>query len=78
MGEWTAADDELISLEISDNSTEPVAGEEIFDEQHFCPVCAMDLTGILLVSTLYRGLSHHSPTLVIPRSGSPDPCQPMP
>lgn len=60
IGEWTFADDELVALEFSDNSVEIDEDEgEPFNDQHFCPVCGMDLTGIIvLVSTPNWGSSN--------------------
>ncbi|KAH0836541.1 DNA cross-link repair protein pso2/snm1 [Lanmaoa asiatica] len=47
LGEWAVGDDELVSLDVLDSSTGIIEGEgEPSDQQRFCPVCSIDLTGI--------------------------------
>jgi len=48
--EWAAGDDELGALEVLDDTAEiGDGGEEPSDEERFCPVCGIDLTGILIL-----------------------------
>ncbi|KAG8220829.1 hypothetical protein J3R82DRAFT_2322 [Butyriboletus roseoflavus] len=49
IGEWAVRDDELVALEALDNGAETDEGEgEPSDEQCSCPVCGIDLTGIVV------------------------------
>lgn len=67
-GEWAVGDDELVALEVSDNSAEidEVEGE-LSHEQRFCPVCGINLTGILvIVSAVARRCHTNSLTSAIP------------
>lgn len=46
IGEWAVGDDELGALEALDNTAKI---REPSDEERFCPVCGIDLTGILVL-----------------------------
>jgi hypothetical protein len=77
IGEWAAGDDELVALDSSAAMDEDE--REPSDEQHFCPVCGIDLTGILTLVSVPDRPCHLNPlTFVTPHwLGSTDPCQSM-
>ena len=68
IGEWAVGDDELVTLGVLDNSAAMDEDEgEPSDEQRFCPVCGIDLTGILILVSVPDGYCHTNPlTFAIP------------
>ena len=50
IGEWAVGDDELVALDNSAGMDEDEGKPS--DEQRFCPVCGIDLTGILTLVSL--------------------------
>lgn len=49
IGEWGAGDDELVALGVLGNDKVDEAEGGLSDEQQSCPVCGIDLTGILVL-----------------------------
>lgn len=80
IGEWAVGDDELVALEVLDCSSGIDGSEkELSDEQRFCPVCGIELTGILVLVSVPNMLCDTGPlmSVVICRLGCADSYQSM-